>query len=233
MPLHDWSNDDLWEDLHGYWIVRLADSIRPQLPEGYRLRLGSIPRLDIGGGSHPDISVQDPNPVKPTNGHGNPALHIAPMPDSEVAVETIEDKRTIFVQRRQSLVAVVELVSPRNKDRPAARDAFSARYAGYLLSRVNLLLVDLLPRPKGFSFADSIAERLPIPEQPSVPTPLAISYRVGEVAAEGGHKVAVWRRPLTVGQALPDMPLFLNVDESVMVDLETTYRSAAESAYLT
>ena len=58
------------------------------------------------------------------------------------------------------LIAAIELVSPLNKDRPAARERTFSRYAGYLRQGVHLLLIDVLPRPAGFSFADALAVNL-------------------------------------------------------------------------
>src|SRR6202030_2469903 len=42
------------------------------------------------------------------------------------------------------LVAAVELVSPRNKDRPEARRAFAAKCASYLSQGVGLIVVDIV-----------------------------------------------------------------------------------------
>jgi hypothetical protein len=105
------------------------------------------------------------------------------------------------------------------------------RYLGYLFEGVHLLLVDVHRRPIGFSFADRIAQELQI-EQPACPAPLAVSYRVGEPAATGGRLLAIWRRPLAVGDPLPTLPLPLTVAVSIAVDLETTYLQAAADAYL-
>ena len=100
------------------------------------------------------------------------------------------------MERQGRLIAAVEIISPRNKDRPAARSAYLARYLGYLIDGANLVVIDVHRRPGGFSFADQIAAGLQI-EQPSVPPPMAVSYRVGEPAAAGGRLLAIWRRPLT------------------------------------
>jgi hypothetical protein len=101
-----------------------------------------------------------------------------------------------------------------------------------LLEGVHLLLVDVHPRPLGFSFVDRIAQELQI-RQPPCPPPMAVSYRVGEPAATGGRILAIWRRPLTAGAALPSAVLPLTVDSAVSVDLEQTYQRAAQDAYLT
>lgn len=58
------------------------------------------------------------------------------------------------------LVAALELVSPRNKDRHSARATYLARYLTYLHQGANLLLVDVHPAPLQFSFPDALAEQL-------------------------------------------------------------------------
>jgi hypothetical protein len=137
----------------------------------------------------------------------------------------------LLVESRGRLVAALELVSPRNKDRPIARAAYATRYVGYLLEGVHLLLVDVHSRPLGFSFADRIAQELQV-GQPSCPPPMAVSYRVGEPAATGGRILGIWRRPLAAAAPLPNAVLPLSVEAVVAVDLESTYRRAAEDAYL-
>jgi len=61
--------------------------------------------------------------------------------------------------------------------------------------------------------------------------PFAVSYRVGESVPEG-TLLAVWRRPLTIGQPLPTIPLALPMDLSIGIDLEQTYNQAARWVYL-
>lgn len=99
---------------------------------------------------------------------------------------------------------------------------------------MHLLLVDVLPRPKGFSFSDVITGGLGL-DLPPLPPPFAAAYRVGEVVPSGDEMsslVGVWRRQLRVGEALPTLPLPLTTHQAVNVDLEETYRRAAKRAYL-
>src|SRR5436309_834512 len=99
---------------------------------------------------------------------------------------------------------------------------------------VHPVLVDVLPRPKGFSFSDAITAGLGM-ELPPLPPPFAAAYRVGEVVPVGddmGSLVGLWRRPLRVGQPLPTLPLPLTVHRAVVIDLEATYQRAAKRAYL-
>jgi hypothetical protein len=218
------------------WITELLRWVKPRLPEGYRAYIGSAPTVAVDAPAEkPDVSVRRwDTPASPPEGPAaSPPAEGASgdEPDVEVAVSAIEASTALYVEKRGRLVAAVELVSPRNKDRPLARTTYLARYVGYLLEGVHLLLVDVHGRPLNFSFADRIAEELRIP-RPPCPPPLAVSYRVGEPAAEGGRLLAIWSRPLTTGTPLPTMKLSLNVKTAVLVDLEQTYTRAAADAYL-
>ena len=93
------------------------------------------------------------------------------------------------------------------------------------------MLVDVHRRPLGFSFANQIARELAL-DEPDLPAPAAVAYRVVEPAAQGGHCLGIWRRPLQVGAPLPTLPLVLNVGQAVEIDLEATYARAAADAYL-
>jgi hypothetical protein len=228
MPLHDWSDDRGWDSLHLVWQNQLLDWIQPRLPPGYRAYLGSVPGLTIGvPNGRPDLGVRNwratpPEPPRPA---------VVDEPDLEVLTTLMLDPdRAVHIDRHGQLVAAVELVSPRNKDRPDSRERSTRRYYGYLHQGVHLLLIDVLPHPIGFSFADAVAADVGL-EQPPCPVPFAVSFRVGEPLPEGTY-VAVWRRPMAVGQPLPTIPLALTVHDAVLIDLEHTYREAARRVYL-
>ncbi len=231
MPLHDWSDDRGWDSVHLLWLTQLLDWVQPRLPAGYRAYVGSVPALtiDVPNGK-PDLSVRQ---WAPGPGEARPST---PTPEGEepdaeaVATFTLDPQRALHIDFHGRLIAAVEIVSARNKDRPAARERYLGRYAGYLRQGIHLLLIDVLPRPEGFSFADALASNLGL-AQPPCPAPCALSYRVGEPVPEGTI-VALWRRPLRVGQPLPVVPLALSADQRVQMDLEQTYREAARRAYL-
>lgn len=235
MPLHDWAALSGWEGVHQVWIVELLYWIKPRLPDGYRAYIGSTPTFAIGAPTEerPDLGVRNGTPGSESVPEPAPSTTPAASdePDEEIAVATLAGDSAVMIEQQGRLVAAVELVSPRNKDRTSARAAYSSVYAGYLLRGVNLLLVDVHRRPLRFSFADRIAEDLGF-AQPPCPAPFGISYRVGEPAPGGGRFLALWRRPLTVGAALPSLCLPLSVQEEVMVDLEQTYSRATTAAYL-
>jgi Protein of unknown function (DUF4058) len=236
MPLHDWTNRPGWEGVHHLWIAELLRWIKPRLPEPYRAFIGSAPLLAIGGpAQRPDVGVRR-GPVDPTS-----VLHrgtdltnqgLVPVePDQELAVATLDPGTAVFVEFQGRLVTAVEVISPRNKDRPVSRSAYLCRYVSYLVDGVHLVLVDVHRRPLQFSFADAIARELDV-AGPSLPSPSAVSYRVGEPAPGGGRMLAIWRRALTAGEPLPSIPLTLTDELAVSIDLERTYQDAAADAYL-
>jgi Protein of unknown function (DUF4058) len=238
MPLHDWTSLTGWDGVHQVWIVELLYWIKPRLPVGYRAYIGTTPTFAIGapGEERPDMGVRTvprengsltSTDVPPVAAPKDPAEE----PDLEIAVNTLTGETALFVECQDRLIAAVELVSPRNKNRPSACAAYASAYVGYLLKGVHLLLVDVHRRPLRFSFADWIAQELHI-EQPACPAPFAISYRLGEPAPNGGRFLAVWHRLLTVGTPLPLLRLPLSVKEWVPVDLEQTYGRATAAAYL-
>jgi hypothetical protein len=230
MPLHDWRDDPGWNSLHIVWQNQLLDWVQPRLPAGYRAYLGSVPALtiDVPNGK-PDLGVRRwPSDAPENSAMGSTG---SPEPDTEaVALFELDPQTAIHIDVHGRLVAAIEIVSPRNKDRPDARERYLGRYLGYVRQGVHLLLVDVLPRPADFSFADAIAANLAFPQEPC-PVPFAISYRVGEPVPEG-TLLGVWRRPVRVGAALPTIPLALTIYDSVPIDLEHTYREAARRVYL-
>lgn len=228
MPLHDWTDRPGWEGMQLYWMTEIGPALRTVLPPGYRAILGSSPMVAIGAVPvKPDVVVAAAAPAV-RNGHPR---EIVPEPDVEVAVATLDDDVTVQVERDGRLVTAIELVSPRNKDRPDARPQYGTRYLRYIRGGVHLLLVDVHRRPNGFSFAGMIAEALETNLRAG-PAPETVSYRVGPTAAQGGRRLAVWYHALSAGQPLPPMPLPLTPDEAIMVDLEGTYARAAHKNYL-
>jgi hypothetical protein len=233
MPLHDWSETPGWEGVHNIWIVELLRWVKPRLPPDYRAYIGSSPTLVVGDlTERPDVAVRQWQSAQQDDAAAPaPSADGTPEPDEEVAAITLDPQTALYVMRRGRFVAAVELISPRNKDRPSARGVYLARYLGHLQEGAHLLLVDVHRRPLGFSFADALARELQI-TQPPCPPPLAVSYRVGEPAPAGGRFLAIWRRPLAVGQPLPTLPLPLGLSLAIPVDLEQTYNTAAADAYL-
>jgi hypothetical protein len=228
MPLHDWKLIQDWETVHVYWITEIGRWLKSRLPPGFRASLGTVPALVVSPVPvHPDVSVRrEPQDSAPSGGAvGEPA------PDERVTLALAEAERAVHVYYGGNLVAVLELISPANKDRPEKRRRTTDRYIGYLLNGIHLMIVDVHSRPHEFSFADDIAAVLKYTSTP-LPPPFAVSYRVGAWDASTGQDLDSWRRQLGVGEPLPTLPLALTRELAVPVDLEHTYARAAADAYL-
>lgn len=123
------------------------------------------------------------------------------------------------------VVALIEIVSPNNKSGRAVIHSFAEKLATFISDGIHLLVLDLFPPgprdPQGVHpliwapFNDAPFE-LPADK----PLTLA-AYAAGPVPE-------MFVDPVAVGDALPDMPLFLTADDGVKVPLEATYQSAWE-----
>ena len=121
------------------------------------------------------------------------------------------------------VVAMVEIVSPGNKDSRHSLRAFVEKAADLLDKQIHLLIVDLHPPgprdPLGIHGAiwDEICgQRYEAP--PGKPLTLA--------AYETNLGVRAYAVRFAVGEALTDMPLFLKPGAHVELPLEATYQSA-------
>lgn len=215
MPLHDWTERSEWEGMHIYWMTEIAQWLKARLPAGYRAVIGSSPYGSASLSPEPSASISSD----------------ALQPDYETVVATLKEEPMLLIERNHSLVAAVEIISPGNKDRPARREQYLARYLGYLHAGVHLLLIDVHRRPLEFSFAERIRMELQIEIAPP-PTPQAVSYQVRSSAPFGGRFLAAWQRACVIGELLPSIPLPISAEQLIPVDLEATYMEAAKKAYV-
>ena len=234
MPLHDWTDERGWDSVHPLWLTYLLEYVQERLPEGYKAFLGGVPSLTVDSGhGKPDVSVRQWGLESVAQPATSGAGVLEPDLEANVAFR-LAPQRALHIDFHGQLIAALELVSPRNKDRADAKETYCNRYLGYLRLGVHLMLVDVLPRPKGYSFSDAITSSLGL-DLPPLPPPFAVAYRIGEVIPVGddlGSLVGLWRRQLRVGQPLPTLPLPLSVHCAIVIDLEETYQRAAKRAYL-
>jgi hypothetical protein len=130
--------------------------------------------------------------------------------------------RILDMRDDAQVVAVVELVSPGNKDRPEMRGAFAAKCAAYLQRGIGLIAVDIVTtRP-----ANLHAELVDLLRQPVVDVATDTSLQAAAhrpVRRGERNQTDVWLSPLAVGAALPVMPLPLRGAGCVPLDLDATY----------
>jgi hypothetical protein len=136
------------------------------------------------------------------------------------------------------LVAAIELVSERNKDRDDARRSFAIKCSSYLQTGVSVVVVDIVTERLADLHLD-LCELLDLPESFRWKSPTGLSavcYRTvqgalkkGSAVGNGQVRLDVWPVPLAVGAELPTVPLRLAADLAVPLELELTYAAACRS----
>jgi hypothetical protein len=229
MPLLDHFNPPLSRthprrSFHSAWAAAMARLLNQGiLPAGYY----AVPLVELDGRVEIDVAtLQKPEGPAPNGGTVEPQPWTPPAPALAVAVElpavdTVE-VQVFFDDGDPRLTAAVELVSPRNKDRPQARRAFAVKCVSYLQQDCGVVVVDTVTTRR----ADLHAAILALLEvDAAVPAGLsAVSYRaVGR--EQEGQQLQLWPASLALGQALPTLPLWIAADVSVPLDLEASYQA--------
>ena len=231
MPLLDHFHPPLsrthpWRGFHGAWAAAIARLLNAGiLPEGYY----AVPFLDRDGPVEIDVaalreSVTAGSAADP--GHEMWAPAAAPL---AVAVEwpSVDDVRVeVFSDEGDPrLAAAIELVSPRNKDRPRARDAFVAKCADHLRHGRGLVVIDVVTTRQADLHADLLTALGAGPAGAGPGVLAAIAYR--PVAPDQGDgQLLVWPNELQIGRPLPTVPLWLACDLAVPLDLESSHNAA-------
>src|SRR5947207_1475420 len=233
MPVHDWSRVDAgtFHAFHTGWITHLSEALNEGLlPDGYY----ALPEQHTGRRSIADIltlKVGDAGPIRPTERGPVAVAEAPPRASRRMVVRPPTSfrlaQRTLVVRRRPDhrIVALVEIVSPGNKDRPRCVSEFADKVYDALERGCNVLVIDLLPPgkydPEGMHFAiwenfDTEHEEDP----PPADKPLSLASYEALKFPEAHYE------PIAVGDALPSMPLFLDPDWYVKTPLEETYQAA-------
>jgi hypothetical protein len=161
------------------------------------------------------------------------AVWAPPQPSATIPVAfPEEDLFEVQVIRRfggARLRAAVELVSPSNKDRPSSRHAFAVKCASYLYQGIAVVIIDVVTERSANLHAE-VLRLLQSNGEPAWQSPTelyAVAYRV--TGADAVRPLETWREALAVGMALPTLPLWLEPDLSVPLQLEESYQAACRS----
>jgi hypothetical protein len=235
MPLHDHFHGRFrgfrtWEVFHDVWINSMMRALNQALPARFRattsVHLGVAVAPDVAAFEHlHHANGHDPAPAW-TAPAAHATLALAPPACDEFAIEVVD---TLDGER---LVAAVELVSPRNKDRATARTAFVAKCSALLARQVTVALVDVVTTRQ----ANLHAELLQHLQAEQAVAPLAAEALYASVyqnvyAAETWH-LAVWAYELALAAPLPTLPLWIAPEWPVPLDLEATYLDAGRALRL-
>ncbi len=135
--------------------------------------------------------------------------------------------RIVIKHHLGRIIAVIEIVSPGNKDSRAALRDFVEKTLEFLKAGIRVLIVDLFPPTQ----RDPLGIHKAIWDEiddadfafPPGKDRILVSYDTGD-------GLTAYVEPVAVGDALPDMPLFLARSLHVKVPLEPTYQAAWEAS---
>lgn len=227
MPIHNWKRVDagLFHHFHQQWSGELCDGLNAGvLPTGYFALIE-----EKAMGVEPDVLALATRPMpgsKPRQLGSGIAVAVAPPKARHVShvteAQTYAHRANQIAVRNQlgELVAIVELVSPGNKDRTHSLRAFVEKTLDFLMKGIHVLVVDLFPPtprdPNGIHRAiwDDVREDDYTPPE-DMPLTLASYVAAPEYTA--------YVEAAAVGEPLPAMPIFLDHFSYVPAPLEESY----------
>jgi hypothetical protein len=230
MPLLDHFNPHLnrthpWRSFHGAWAAAMARLLNHGiLPVGYY----AVPLMDRDGPIEIDVATLRSNGATESNGReAIPQPWSPPAPALAVAVELPPDDsvevHVLADDGDPRLAAAIELVSPRNKDRPQSRQAFAAKCVTYLQQGSSVVVVDTVTTRRANLNAEVLSLLHVNGEIKEIPSGLsAVSFQT-VTGADRAQQLRLWPEALALGKALPTLPLWIATDFSVPLDLEASY----------
>jgi hypothetical protein len=230
MPVHDWTRVDagVFHDFHNAWITEIRSVLnRGLLPPDYYALSEQHADQYVADVLTLHAAPSSSEPPRPPVGGGTAVAEAPPQVRRKLTVSagTRKRRRTLAIRHVSGhrLIAMIEIVSPGNKDRAAHVREFAEKIEDALRYGVHVLLVDLFPPgphdPHGmhgeiWQLLDDEPYDAPLDE------PLTLASYVAELQPEAYLEHAA------VGSALPGMPLFLHPERYTNVPLESTYEAA-------
>jgi hypothetical protein len=225
MPIHDWTRVDsgTFHNFHQDWTIEICRTLnRGVLPPGYFAMADQ--RVT---GPEPDvIALKLRGPAASPSG----GLVVAEAPPRARQVARADTERAAYARKANRIavrhplghvVAMIEVVSPGNKDSKNALRAFVAKAVDFLGNGINFVVVDLFPPtprdPQGIHLAiwDALVGE-PFEARPPDKLLTVAGY-------DAGFPVTAYVDPVAVGDPLPNAALFLAPGWYVNVPLEATY----------
>ncbi len=238
MPLRDHFDQPAgrrptWDRVHGMWPAVIVQHLFRILPSRYhvapQVHLGQFFEIDVGTFENEDAVVEGSS--SETNGGVATALITPPKPtltlETDLPDQDEYEVRIYDADEGQRLVAVIEFVSPANKDRPESRRAFVTKCAALLQQYVCVSIVDMITIRQFNLYAElleSLGQSDPVTAVASL---YAVTVHRRDVRPR--WRLDLWPHVLNVGQTLPALPIWLNDRDGTMLDLEATYEETCRT----
>jgi len=231
MPIHDWTRvpAGLFHHFHQSWSIRIADALNAgRLPKGVAALVEQR-----AGPREADVLAIERRQKPPRSETLDGGVVTLEQPVTRIVRRTTKEiysgraNRIVVRHHLGRIIAVIEIVSPGNKDSRAALRDFIDKTIDFLRAGIHVLVVDLFPPtprdPFGLHKAiwdEIVEEDFAFPEGKDR---ILASYETGNVRA-------AYVEPVGIGDKLPDMPLFLANDWHILVPLEPTYQATWDAS---
>jgi len=231
MPIHDWTRvpAGLFHHFHQDWSIEIARTLnRGRLPHG----LSALVEQRAGP-KEPDVLAIERKAKSARSDASRGSAATIERPSTKIVRRTTKEiysrkaNRIVIRHHLGRIVAVIEIVSPGNKDSRSAFRSFVEKTVEFLTAGIHVLVVDLFPPtprdPLGLHktiWDEFVEEEFVMP--PGKDRILA-SYQMGA-------ECTAYVEPVGVGDAMRDMPLFLTEELHVDVPLEPTYQAAWDAS---
>ncbi len=241
MPLLDHFHPPLypqrsWESFHSRWANAIADALNATLPGRFfaevQIHLGSQVEADVAEFKGPAAAGEGLENGPP----GSLAVQTWAPPTATLVLPAVfPDDIEVHVRDERAdarLVGAVELVSPRNKDRPDSRRAFAAKCAAYLQRGIGLIVLDIVTGRQGNMHNESVG-LMSLGEGAAMPGDVslyAVAYQ--PLRRQEVNQIDVWPAPLAIGGSFPTLPLALRGFRPIPIDLEAAYGEARQRSRL-
>lgn len=226
MPIHDWTRipSGLFHDFHQAWTIQIRMALNAGLlPKGFSALVEQKSK-----GWEPDVLAIDERRRR-SSLQDEGGLLILDPPSTHLVFRTEEEtcgdraNRIVVKHHLGRTVAIIEIVSPGNKDSETRLSDFVEKIVDFIRNGIHVLIVDLFPasardeqgiHPLIWSEFKEDAFRFPEGKDRTL-----VSY-------EAGREKVAYVEPMSVGDPLPGGALFLAAGKHLLVPLESTYQSA-------
>jgi hypothetical protein len=231
MPLRDHFHAPViskhrWDAVHGQWPGEIVRTLFDLLPTGFVAE----PRVYHPAPFEVDVSMieeDDRLPEGGARGIGTATLATS-APTLTVPADLSEldeyEVRVYDVERLRTLVAAIEIVSPANKDRSDTREQFVNKVTALLRQDVCVSIVDIVTTRHANLYTELLARIGRTDPALADPPPLySVTLRARKPPKQRSLLDA-WFFPLTIGQPLPIIPLWLGHDLRIELALDPSYQ---------
>jgi len=236
--MHDWTKVEagIYHDFHNLWLMAIRHTLNNGvLPEGYyamseQKSVGiEADLLALQTSLTPTNGVPAPAGMSPVRAALRPAVGI--LEREEKAPRRRAGRRlTVRHVSNHTVIAVVELVSPGNKDSRSHHAKFVAKAVDLLAADLHVLVIDPFPPPAHAPAGLHASIWKKVTRSRKGHRPFTLSAERSLLAASyctSSSSVTAAVQTFAVGDPVPDIPLYLTADqEYVTIPLEQTYQAA-------